>query len=263
MSKNILAKGIDISNAGQGKIADWSKVAKNIDFAVIKACNCYQSDPNDADAEFKTNADACEKYGIPYGVYVYQYFTTVGKAKEAAEFTISLLKGRKLTYPVFLDLEEQKVADLGKAKILELAKTFCYYIEKAGYTFGVYANKNWFTNYLTDSWYDSKIKWLAQYNSTVTYTGKYDIWQYSSTGSVTGISGKVDMNFCYLSFVKGDVDGDGKVTAADARKILRISSKLDKASGQTAKNADVNSDGSITAADAREALRQAAKIRNS
>lgn len=261
MSKKVFGKGIDVSNAGQGKITDWSKAAENIDFAILKACNGYQNEQNEADAQFKANADACEKCGIPYGIYVYQYFTTTEKAREAAEFTINLIKGRKLTYPVFLDIEEQCVADLGKAEILELARTFCYYIEKAGYTFGVYANKNWFTNYLTDPWYDNKVKWLAQYNSTVTYTGKYDIWQYTGSGTVPGIDGKVDMNYCYMSFVKGDVDGDGKVTAADARKILRVSSQIDKISGQSAKNADMNSDGKITAADAREALRKSANIK--
>lgn len=59
---------------------------------------------------------------------------------------------------------------------------------------------------------------------------------------------------------KGDVDGDGIVTASDARKILRISAGLEKATGQTALNADVNNDGDITAFDAREALRMAAKL---
>ena len=261
MSKTVLAKGIDVSNAGQGKIADWSKVAKNVDFAILKIGNGYQNDKNVADAQFNTNENACEKYGIPYGVYLYQYFTTVNKAKEAAEFVIGLLKGKKLTYPIFLDIEEQRVANLGKAKILELAKTFCYYIEKAGYTYGTYCNTSWYNSYLTDKWYDNKVKWLAQYYDYVTYEGKYDIWQYSSKGKVAGINGNVDMNFCYISFLKGDVDGDGDVDAADARKILRISSGLDKVNGQTAENADINGDGKITAADARAALLKSAGLK--
>ncbi len=101
---------------------------------------------------------------------------------------------------------------------------------------------------------------MAQYNKTVTYKEEYDIWQYTSSGRVPGINGNVDMNFCYLSFEKGDVDNDGKVTAADARKILRISAGLEKVSGQTKINADVNGDGIITAADAHAALLKAAGV---
>lgn len=260
MAKAILFKGIDVSNAGQGKIADWSKAAKNIDFAIIK-CG-YGSDYTDQDdVQFKTNVAACQKYGVPFGVYLYSYATSVEKAKSEAAHALRMIKGLKLDYPVFLDLEESRISALGKAKILEITKAFCYEIEKAGYQYGTYANKNWFTNYLTDKWYDSKIKWVAQYNNSMTYTGTVDIWQYSSTGSVPGINGNVDMNYCYTSFVKGDVNNDGKVTATDARTILRVSSKLEVLSGQAAKNADVNGDGKITAQDAREALNKSAELK--
>lgn len=64
-----------------------------------------------------------------------------------------------------------------------------------------------------------------------------------------------------VSTVKGDVDGDGKVTATDARTILRTSSNLEKLSGQAAKNADVNGDGKITPSDARDALRKASGVK--
>ena len=133
MSKKVLTKGIDVSNSGQGKIADWSKVAENVDFAILKLGNGYESEPFYTDIQFNRNADACEKYGIPYGVYVYQYFTSVAKAKATAKKTVELLKTRKLDYPVFLDIEEQKVFRHGKAKILEMAKAFCEVIEAAGF----------------------------------------------------------------------------------------------------------------------------------
>ena len=258
-NKPILAKGIDISSPGQGKISNWATVSKNVDFVIIR-CGYGKNYTNQDDAQWENNVKACEKYNIPYGVYLYSYATSTDAAKSEAEHALRLIKGHKPQYPVFLDLEESSIAKLGKAKILEIAKTFCYYIEKAGYTFGIYANTNWFNNYLTDSWYNSKIKWLAQYYKEVTYKGSYDIWQYSDSGKVSGIDRVVDMNFCYLSFVPGDINNDGKVTASDARKILRIASGLESASGQAKKNADVNGDGKITAADAREALRIASGL---
>lgn len=257
MAKNILTRGIDVSFANG--LIDWKKVKDEIDFAILRVG--FGSDyVSQDDVQFATNVKACEKYDIPYSVYLYSYATSVEKARSEAEHTLRLLNGRTLDMPVFYDLEEERIAKLGKAKVLEISKAFCDVIENAGYQTGFYANKYWFENYLTDSWYDTKVKWLAQYNNTVTYKGKYDIWQYSSSGKINGINGNVDMNFCYISIVDGDVDGDGIVTASDARKILRISAGLEKATGQTALNADVNNDKDITAIDAREALRMAAKL---
>lgn len=60
--------------------------------------------------------------------------------------------------------------------------------------------------------------------------------------------------------IKGDVDGDGKITAADARKALRGASQLEKLTEKQKKAADVNNDGKVTAADARTILRQAANL---
>lgn len=257
MAKKILFNGIDVSYAN-GRL-DWAKMKGKIDFAILR-CGFGGDYTNQDDSQFLNNVKGCESYGIPYGVYLYSYATTVDKAKSEADHALRLLKGRKPAYPVFLDLEEKQIANVGKAKILEIAKTFCYEIEKAGYQYGTYANKNWFTNYLTDKWYDSKIKWLAQYNDTVTYKGSYDIWQHSSTGKFDGFRGSFDLNRCYTSFVKGDVNNDGKVTATDARTILRASAKLETLSGQPAKNADMDADGSITAEDAREALRKTAGL---
>lgn len=261
MADKVLFTGIDVSNAGQGKISDWFKVSKNIDFAILKISNGYQNQKNAADVQFNTNFAACQKYGIPVGVYVYAYFTSVRKAREAAQFAIKLLGGKKLDFPIFLDLEENCIRNLGKSKILELAKAFCDEVENAGYQYGTYANKDWFANTLTDSWYDKYIKWVAQYSSKLTYTGDLDIWQCTSFGTVPGINGRVDMNRCYTSFVKGDVNNDGKVTAADARIILRVSAKLETLDGQAAKNADVDGDRDIDAADARDALREASGVK--
>ena len=224
MSDKLLFKGIDVSYAN-GKV-DWLKVKNEIDFAILR-CGFGGDYKSQDDVQFINNLKSCEKNNVPYGVYLYSYATTPEKALSEAQHVLRLLNGKVLHLPVFYDLEESNIAALGKSKILTIAKTFCDVIENAGYQTGIYANKNWFENYLTDNWYDSKVKWLAQYNNKVTYKGKYDIWQYSSSGKVNGIAGNVDMNFCYISIVKGDVDGDGKTTAADARKILRIAAQLD------------------------------------
>ena len=259
MEKKILSTGIDVSYA-QGKI-DWSQLKGKIDFAIIR-CGFGGNFTNQDDSQWLNNVRGCRENGIPFGVYLYSYATTVEKAKSEAEHALRLIKDIDFDLPVFLDLEEEQIRRLGIAKILEISKTFCYYIEKAGYTYGTYSNKNWFTNYLIDPWYDTKIKWLAQYYDRVTYNGSYDIWQYTSTAKFDGIRGNVDHNRCYISFLKGDADGDGRITAADARTILRAASGVETLAGQSKENADYNNDGEITAADARSVLRESAGLEN-
>ena len=258
MAKKILSKGIDVSYAN-GKI-DWSIMKNNTDWVVFRAGYGSNYTSQD-DAQFENNINGCEKYGIPYGVYLYSYADTVEKAKSEAEHCIRLLKGHNPTMPVFYDLEEEKIRKLGKDKVLKIAQTFCYYIEKAGYLYGTYGNTDWFTNCLTDKWYDQYPKWLAQYNNVVTYKGTYDIWQYTDKGKMAGHSCNFDMNYCYTSFVNGDVNLDGKVNAADARLALQASAKLTTLNAVQAWNADINNDGKLTAADAKSILETAAKLK--
>lgn len=193
-------KGIDVS-AWQGKI-NWEKVKPQIDFAILRVgygSNIVSQD----DKTFKTNADACTKLGIPFGVYIYSYAKSTSMAKSEAEHVLRLIKGYKLDYPVYLDLEDAGTTGKCSNKtILEMTKAFVDAIEKAGYEVGVYANTYWWTTKLTDSYYNKRSKWVAQYNSKCTYKGEYDIWQYSSKGAVSGISGNVDMNICYKTFIK-------------------------------------------------------------
>ncbi|MBQ8209910.1 MAG: hypothetical protein IJZ35_04950 [Clostridia bacterium] len=257
MQKNIIAKGIDVSYSN-GRI-DWDKMKNNVDFVIIR-CGYGGNYANQDDAQWLANVNACEEKKIPYGVYLYSYATTVDKAKNEAKHVLRLLEGHNPDYPVFLDLEESRISALGKDKILEIAKVFCERITAAGYRYGTYANKYWYDTYLTDSWYGEYPKWIAQYNKQCTYNGKYDIWQYSKTGKFNGFEGNFDLNYCYTSFVEGDADGDGKVTAADARKVLRASAGTEKLTNDEIILADVDGDGNITAADARHILRDSAGI---
>lgn len=198
-------KGIDVSTH-QGNI-DWEKVKPQIDYAILRVGFGSNIEKQD-DARFKQNADACTKLGIPFGVYLYSYADNVQKAKSEAEHTLRLIKGYKLDYPVYYDLEDAgTTGKCSNALILEIAKTFCETVKAAGYTVGIYASKYWWTSKLTDAYYNEYTKWVAQYASKCTYNGSYDMWQYSSSGSVDGIAGRVDMNICYKEFAKKDKKG--------------------------------------------------------
>ena len=185
--------GIDVSEH-QGKI-DWSKVkADGVDYAIVR-CGYGMNQTKQDDKYWYENADACEQYGIPFGTYLYSYADTVEKAKSEAEHVLRLVKGYDLSYPIYYDLEESSVRNkLSKTQIADIAEVFCDTIEAAGYEVAIYANTDWFTNYLTDSRFDQWDKWVAQYNTTCTYTGRYTMWQCSSQGKIDGITGNVDLN---------------------------------------------------------------------
>lgn len=213
--KTSVGKLIDVSKWDED--IDWKKVKKSgINYAIIR-CG-YGS--TGSDFMFKKNVAGARAAGVKIGVYLYSYAYTANMAKKEAQNTLNLMKAAGITssnlaLPVYYDLEEQagkgkpcvksngKYYYISKSTLAAMAKAYTAEISKAGYKVGIYANKNWFDNYLTDKAFSnaSWSKWVAQYRSGgCTYKGSYDIWQYSSTGRVSGISTNVDMNYLYRNF---------------------------------------------------------------
>ena len=184
---------IDVSEH-QGVI-DWEKVKPHVDGAILR-CG-YGGDYEDQDdSQFKRNADECTRLGIPFGVYIYSYAKTIDRIKSEADHALRLIKGYKLSYPVYLDLEE---AGLEEGAVIR-ARVFGDIIEKAGYWCGIYANLDWWESHLVGL--ERFTKWVAQYYKECEYTGaSLDIWQHTDEGKVPGISGNVDMNECYRDFL--------------------------------------------------------------
>ncbi len=187
---------IDVSFA-QGKI-NWNQVKSTGVDGVIIQCGYGDNIISQDDVQWKRNADECTRLGIPFGVYLYSYATSLMQAESEARHVLRLVKGYKLSYPVYLDLEEEGTLN-GSASPVERAMRFGDIIEEAGYWCGVYANLNWWNNYLPGL--DRFTKWVAQYNSKCDYKGSgKDIWQYSDKGQVVGIGKAVDLNECYRDF---------------------------------------------------------------
>lgn len=194
------AMGIDVSK-WNGNI-DWNAVKNSgVNFVIIR-CGYRGSSEGTLieDPKFRANIKGAQAAGLRVGVYFFTQAVNEVEAVEEASMVISLCKGYSLSFPVYLDVEgsngrgdrisaEQRTANI---------KAFCGTIKNAGYQVGVYANKTWFTSKINTSQITGYKIWLAQYASQVTYTGsRYDMWQYTSKGKVTGISGNVDMNICY------------------------------------------------------------------
>ena len=164
-------KGIDVSHY-QGNI-DWKKVKENIDFAILRL-GWIGNNKHELDTKFETYYKACKREGIPIGVYVYNYCNSQDAVKSGAKWTINQLNGKSIDLPVYIDMEDSKIERLGKDKLTNICIAFNTVIENAGYWGGVYANLNWYTNYLNKDIIKAKYTtWVAHYGGTQDrYKGK-------------------------------------------------------------------------------------------
>lgn len=204
-TEDIRLKGIDVSHH-QGEI-DWEAVkGDGIDFAIIR-CGYGQDIASQNDKYWKANADGCTKYGIPFGTYLYSYATTPERAIGEAKHVLRLVKGYNLQYPIYLDIEDSSQSGLTAKQLAAIAKAFVETIEEAGYEAGIYAGYNWHVGYLTEPDFDNWDRWVARYNSYCGYNRDYNMWQYSSKGTVAGINGNVDMDYLVGTDVAAEVRG--------------------------------------------------------
>ena len=194
--------GIDVSK-WNGEI-DWDVVkAEGVDYAIIR-CG-YRGSSSGwliEDPYFWQNLQGAKKAGIKVGIYFFTQATTMVEAVEEASMVVTLLGGEAIDYPIFIDTEG--AGGNGRADGLDtdtrttVCESFCKTIENAGYQAGVYASCNWYRNNLNMEKLSNYKIWLAEYRETPQYEGHYDMWQYTSSGSVAGIEGRVDLNVSYL-----------------------------------------------------------------
>ena len=204
-------KGIDVSTF-QNDI-DWASVkADGVDFAMIRAgFRGYGQAGNIlTDARFYSNIQNAIANNIKVGVYFFTQAKNEQEAIEEANYTINLIKNYNITYPVAIDTEWSSEPNYnGRADSLsvqertKVVKAFCETIEDAGYEPMIYASKSWLLDKLDMSQLSNYNIWLAHYTGATqdnplakpsSYDGDYIMWQYTSSGSVNGILGNVDMN---------------------------------------------------------------------
>lgn len=196
-------KGIDVS-AWQGKI-DWKTVADyGMGFAILRITEAG----NVVDSQFENNLAGCNKYNIPVGVYKYSYAMTIAEIQREAHKVVSTLNGRRIQFPVFLDLEYNDQRSLGSESIHKMVDAFREIVEAAGYKFAIYCNVDWYENVICSHLkkYDF---WIARYPANddgwLQERLRPDFgvgWQYSSKAVIPGISGKVDRNIFYKDYTE-------------------------------------------------------------
>ena len=188
-------KGIDVS-VWQGDNIDFNKVkAAGKNFVIIRA-GCGSS----KDKYFESNYKKAKAAGLNVGVYWYAHALSEKASKEEANHVLNAISGKQLEYPVYYDIEQKEILAKGKTFCSAIATNFCTIMEKNKKFCGIYASKSYFDNYFTDTVKNKYSIWVAQYNNECTYKGKYGMWQHSSKGSVSGISGNVDLDISYQNF---------------------------------------------------------------
>lgn len=171
-------KGVDISAWQEGIPFDKIKAA-GVDFCIIRA-GCAKN----KDSQLGNFVKECEKYGIKYGFYWYSYALTVDRAKEEAEACLNAINDFNPDYPIYFDIEDKsQISGLTTRTRTDMVIAFCEKIRAAGYKAGVYANPNWFNNYLYKNELINEYEiWLAHWTEDPNYPSRYNynqrVWQW-------------------------------------------------------------------------------------
>lgn len=198
--------GIDVSHY-QGTI-DWNQVKEGgIAFAMLRG----GYGQNNVDTYFHRNAAACQRLGLPFGIYWFSYAYTTQMAAREAEYCIALAEQYKTTWPLAFDLEYDTVrygaqngVTIGKTLATDMVIAFCEKIKSAGYTPMYYTNLDYYRT-MFDTGRLPYDLWFAQYASAPSITGMA-MWQYTSAGKVMGISGDCDRNYSYKDYGTGTTE---------------------------------------------------------
>ena len=175
---------IDVS--AHNGIIDWDRVKPNIARAIIR-CGYGDNIERQDDKQFKRNMNECIRLGIPKDIYIYSYSDSDAHTDSEIAHVLRLLAPyNDKTIRVILDLEENGTEN----GAVDRARRFANGIKAEGYEVIIYANENWWNNYLQGL--DEFPKWVAKYSSNQPNVKDTWLWQYTSSGQINGIAGRVD-----------------------------------------------------------------------
>ncbi len=191
--------GIDV--AEHQKEIDWAKVKEaGVHFAMIRVGyrGATRGDIYE-DTMFEQNIQGAIDNGIKVGIYFFSQATTNEEAEAEASNVLSKINEYDIDYPVVfdwehVDIEDSRVDNISGEQVTEFANTFCNKIEAAGYTPMIYMNKNFAYNFLNLEELSEYPIWIAEYEDKSTFYYNYEMWQYSDSGSIDGITVPVDLN---------------------------------------------------------------------
>ncbi|MDD3428432.1 MAG: glycoside hydrolase family 25 protein [Oscillospiraceae bacterium] len=183
-------------------VIDYAACAKDIDGVILRCGLTYWGAQSmEADPSFEMHYKGFKAKGVPVGAYYYSAADSVKTAQKEAAFCLSLLKGKQFELPIYYDVENtQRQGTLGKAAITAITDTFCSTLEKAGYFAGYYSYTAWLLKKFDTAYLSKYTLWKADYRTKYDTTIPCAMHQYTSSGTVAGIDGKVDLSTCTKNF---------------------------------------------------------------
>lgn len=194
-SSAALAHGIDVSKH-QGTI-NWDAVAADpsVQFAILRAG--YGRYESQKDPTFERNYAECKRLGIPTGAYWYSYAATPADAATEGRLFAKVLAGKQFEYPLYFDQEDGSIPPMQRTAC---ALAFFDAMGAEWYK-GYYSYTSWMPSVdLAAIRQHCDTVWLADYRATPNQTIQRDMHQYTSSGTVAGIGGRVDCNRAYVDF---------------------------------------------------------------
>lgn len=213
----------DISKYNE--VSDYALLGHHFDGVIVRiGYRGYAAGTIKEDTLFKKHMDGLGKAGIPYGFYFMSQAVTESEAIAEADYCKELTKCYHPEYPTYYDSELSNPKGNGRADNLskedrtDIAGAFCRRLAELGMKAGVYASKAWFREKLNAAELAEYSIWVAQYNRSCGYTlTPYDMWQYTDSYQIPGLSCFFDRSYCYTDFASGP---SGVVTEADTQELL-------------------------------------------
>lgn len=216
---DVLANGIDVSvyqhkgaHGGGFEPLDWQSIAnEGIDYVILKAGSTFRENGTlgGVDATFEMDYNDAKAAGLDVGVYFYTYSTSVDQIRNDAYLLLSILDGKQFEYPIYLDLEDDSIRDLGADLLNEMCVEFFTILQRAGYYTGLYVNHEWLYNVIKTDVALSKFDiWYARYPNTETpqwnedeYGAPFGMWQYTDSGHLPSLGEvAVDRIYAYKNY---------------------------------------------------------------
>ena len=226
----VLMQGVDTSQWNhdytvypeEPKPLDWEALkAAGVDFVILKAGSTQGKDP----AFERDYADA-KAAGLQVGAYFYAYSTTPEDTLADAEMMLSWLEGKQFELPIYFDMEETSMMELGGEHLTELCRVFIERLQEAGYYAALYTNTEWLYNLLDTEWVKANLDvWYARYTVSVPEgeegfalsetefpwkdgtaykpgetDRRYGVWQYTDSGVAEGFRYKFDLNYAFKDY---------------------------------------------------------------
>lgn len=175
----------------QGGI-DYNAIRERANYCILRA-GFSETEDNEFEDHY------LHLQGLNLGAYWYSYAESVEEARREANKFLEVVKGKKFTLPLYLDLEDPSISGIGRATLNEIVTTFGNIIENAGYYFGVYTNLNWYRNVISGYELNKKYDWwIACWSDNAPTNVDYGVWQYTSNYNLNGF--RIDADYVFKDY---------------------------------------------------------------